>query len=422
MAESSSQSNPASGSSAEKEHRFVVQSVEEAVKRIRQELGAEAVVTRVNHLPPLPSGKNRGAARLEIFARLPSGEDGSAVSADTDQEDETEETVETSGDEDQSESDGPSDQVEQAGGDEELNPAEALLREEEISGEPMVQKVERSEHNEGGSPAPETRSRPAAPPRAAPASGAVRLRQLLERGGLPPTVLARFEGDPVWNTIAQLPLHQAIPQTLRLLHRIFSEKQRRAGSNRTVFLGTPGTGKTTLLSKYVSRDVLTLERRPQVVRAELDGPNFAEGLQLQCELLRVPCFRSPEDLWDYGANEPVYWDLPGITLRGETDFSAWSDWLDEQRIDTRIFVLHAGYEESLLKRSLQVATRLGATHLAFTHLDEVERWGKLWYFVMHPGFSISPSSRGADFNQGLIPDFWESLIQNSFPGTAPFQD
>jgi flagellar biosynthesis protein FlhF len=77
----------------------------------------------------------------------------------------------------------------------------------------------------------------------------------------------------------------------------------------------------------------------------------------------------------------VYFDLPGISPRRITDNAAIADFLDREQITERVLVLNAAYDRASLRDAYAAGRDLGATHLVFTHLDEVPQWGKLWDYL-----------------------------------------
>jgi flagellar biosynthesis protein FlhF len=73
--------------------------------------------------------------------------------------------------------------------------------------------------------------------------------------------------------------------------------------------------------------------------------------------------------------------------------------LDSEQITERVLVLNGAYDRPSLRDAYSAGKDLGATHLAFTHLDEVTQWGKLWDYLfdedLEPLFlSTGPSLTG----------------------------
>ena len=92
--------------------------------------------------------------------------------------------------------------------------------------------------------------------------------------------------------------------------------------------------------------------------------------------------------------EILFVDLPG------------ADWSDSTAIDhlaTQLWllppsqihlVLNAAYEVPLLFAQVRAFSSLPITDLSFTHLDEENRWGKLWNLVLGTNYSVRFFSGG----------------------------
>ena len=90
------------------------------------------------------------------------------------------------------------------------------------------------------------------------------------------------------------------------------------------------------------------------------------------------------------------------------------DTLDRLQVGSRILVVNAAYDADLIADALLTGTRLGATHVVYTHLDELRRWGKLWRFV----FNRSPSplflSNGPSLAGEMEDDPVAALLEKTF--------
>lgn len=153
------------------------------------------------------------------------------------------------------------------------------------------------------------------------------------------------------------------------------------GADIHIFIGPPGSGKTTALCKWLAQAVL-VEGRPATVW-RLDGltANTAESLSVYAEILGVPVERF---LPESGAIPPglLFIDLPGVSAG---DSAA----LEDLRGRVAAFgpaqvhlVLNAAYESAVLLAQARAFGNLGVNDLIATHLDEEPRWGKLWNWVM----------------------------------------
>ena len=77
-----------------------------------------------------------------------------------------------------------------------------------------------------------------------------------------------------------------------------------------MFIGPPGSGKTTALCKWLTAAVLREEHRVRVWRLDGEIANTSEFLSLHCEMMGVPV----ERFWDepVAAADLLFVDLPGV--------------------------------------------------------------------------------------------------------------
>jgi flagellar biosynthesis protein FlhF len=232
-----------------------------------------------------------------------------------------------------------------------------------------------------------------------PPTATLGLTGLLRRSGLSEPALNRLQSAAQWTELAALPLHRALAETSRLLRAQADTRPTRAPISRAAFIGTSGVGRTTSLCKWISSEVFRRARRGHVVSVEFDRPNPLGPLPVYSEALGVPLAHFP---CETGAAVPggfVYFDLPAFSSRRPADNAALAAWLDRERIEERVLVLNAAYDRPSLRDAHAAGRDLGATHLVFTHLDEVPQWGKLWDYLfdeaLEPLFlSTGPSLTG----------------------------
>ena len=363
----------------EVEHRFLVNSAEEAVRTIRTRLGETAQVTSVRRVERNGlTGLFRGA-QLEVIARVPathgtvSGE-GLALPAPA------------------------VDHIPITPWDN-----EAVLSDRQQDALPVAATPE------ANVPFPRPESRPSAVP-----MENSRMSGLLHRTGMSDLLLARLQSSPAWSHIDRLPLPQALMETAALLRREYGAINRPPLSSRIAFVGIAGAGSTSALCKHLARCVFSLGQPAAVYRLATDRPNPIDGLAAICELWGVPLLRSEEEMPAVREGTRLYVDVPGLSEgpdRGEEAKIAVQ--LDKIAVGSRVFVLNAAYEPALLKGLCRRAELLGCRHLGFTHLDELVHWGKMWEFLLHRDLSTEFYSLGA----GLPGDFTEEVLEGTLGKT-----
>jgi flagellar biosynthesis protein FlhF len=232
------------------------------------------------------------------------------------------------------------------------------------------------------------------------------LPSLLRRAGVSDIAIGRLQSDPSWPEMLALPLHRALVEVgLRLKMQADVRSGGRA-LNRAAFLSTPGSGRTTALCKWLGVEVFKNGRSGRVVVAEFDRPNPVGSLPMFCEALGVPFGRFPAYSRPAGESGFVYFDMPAISLSDSAENAQIGDFLARERIDQRVLVLNLAYDHATLRAAYAAGRTLGATHVVFTHLDEVLQWGRIWEYLCDGGLeplflSTGPSLTG-DCNEDVL--------------------
>ena len=159
-----------------------------------------------------------------------------------------------------------------------------------------------------------------------------------------------------------------------------------------VFVGPPGSGKTTVLCKWMTMSVLTEERSARVWRLDGLTANTSEFLTLHCEMLGVRADRfwsipdAPADL--------LFVDLPGVETGDTQALGSVRDQLAALPQPHVHLVLNATCESSILFEQYRAFAPLAPEDVIFTHLDEERHRVKLWNFVLGTNCSLSFLSAG----------------------------
>jgi flagellar biosynthesis protein FlhF len=250
--------------------------------------------------------------------------------------------------------------------------------------------------------------------RRAPLS-ALGLTGLLRRSGISEAALNRLQSGANWNELNTLPLHRALAETSRLLRAQVDVRSARAPLSRAAFLGGPGVGRTTALCKWISQEVFRRARIGHVISVEFDRANPLGPLPVFAEALGVPLAHFPCGTQPAVTGGFVYFDLPGISHRRPADNAPLHAFLEREKITERVLVLNAAYDRASLRDGYAAGRDLGATHLVFTHLDEVPQWGKLWDYLFDEALEPLFLSTGASLTGDCEEDVPGAIVRRTLP-------
>jgi len=248
------------------------------------------------------------------------------------------------------------------------------------------------------------------------------LPQLLKRSGFSEGMLQRLAANPAFADSAVQPLHRGLAEVGQQLRKLASARKPRPLPARSAFLGTSGVGRTTALCKWLGKEVFSRQRVGRVLKAEFDRPNPAEGLTVFCEALGLtveyyaPDNAAAPETFGGPAGEFLYADLPGLSLRSAEDNTQLRKFLDREKFAGRVLVLNAAYDLSLMRRAYAAGVDLGCTHVVFTHLDEVEHWGRLWDFLIEGQLSPLFLATGPSLAGDCEENVFEAVLRKTLPG------
>jgi flagellar biosynthesis GTPase FlhF len=167
-----------------------------------------------------------------------------------------------------------------------------------------------------------------------------------------------------------------------------------------VLVGAHGSGKSTVLCKWMTHAVL-LEPFPVRV-LKLDGrtANTADFVNFHCEAMGVKLERSiPKNT---PAEHVVFVDLPGINWRDPGSLQELFKLASELPNAELHLVLNAAYDTNVILAQVRAFSSLPIADLIFTHLDEETRWAKLWNFVLGTKFTVRFLSTGQNIPSGFL--------------------
>jgi flagellar biosynthesis protein FlhF len=344
-------------------YKFTVKSTEEAVTLIREKLGPNARVLSVRGVEPTGLKKLFSSPRLEVIAQV-----------------------------------GPVPATERATENASTHAFNA------VSSEPAAP-VDFA--------APPTETTPRS--RLTPLPSSLGLTGLLRRSGITETALNRLQAGANWNELNNLPLHRALAETSRLLRSQVEARTARPPLSRAAFLGSAGVGRTTALCKWLAQDIFRRARLGHVVSVEFDRPNPLGPLPVFSEALGVPLAHFPCETRAAVPGGFVYFDLPSISVRRPADNAPLAAFLDREQITERVLVLNAAYDRPSLRDAYAAGRDVGATHLVFTHLDEVPQWGKLWDYLFDEDIEPLFLATGPSLTSDCEEDVPGAIVRRTLP-------
>ena len=241
------------------------------------------------------------------------------------------------------------------------------------------------------------------------------LSPLLRRSGFSESIISLLERSATWAELQALPLHRALVETGRYMQNVVSVRPPSEPLSRAAFIGLAGSGRTTALCKWLSTEVSRRARLGHVVTAEFDTPVSRGPLPVFCEALGVPLAHYPASTRPATPGGFVYFDLPGLSLRDPAANVPLADFLDREQIEQRVLVLNAAYGHSALRAGYARGRELGATHVVFTHLDEVAQWGGLWDYLIDGDLEPLFLTTGPSLTGECEEDVFDALTRRTLP-------
>ena len=238
---------------------------------------------------------------------------------------------------------------------------------------------------------------------------------LLRASGLDETLIDRVRAETPGLDWENTPLPEALAHLVAWLRKNYDRVSRRPAGPRRVYLGTCGVGKTTALCKAVALDVFVHGRKPAILKLDGDQPNASDGLAAFSDVLGAPLLRSAGEVEEFDRASLLYVDVPGVGLDAHAEHKHLAGMLDALRVDTRILVVNAASESEVIADSIEMGRACGATHVVFTHVDEVRRPGKLWRFVLQSGLRPLFLSAGPSPAGEIEEDVFGALLARTFP-------
>lgn len=238
---------------------------------------------------------------------------------------------------------------------------------------------------------------------------------VLMKSGFSKEILAKLKLSPAFPSIENQPLAEGLAEVTHWLQSSYKKVSQVEATDRIVFLGTAGSGKTTALCKFLASHVFIQNKKAQVLKLENDTPNSDDALRVFCDFLNVPFLRDPVDLDDIDPEVPLIIDTPGFSLNDDNEWALIARKLKDLNVDTRVLVLNAAYDTNLIKQIFNLGSRMAASHVAYTHLDELQNYSKLWEFVLNGQLPTLFLSYGQNITSDYTNNVLDFLINKTFP-------
>lgn len=240
----------------------------------------------------------------------------------------------------------------------------------------------------------------------------VKIRQLFEDAGFSETIETTAASLPQWQAWGKMPIAQALQSVKKWLINCYTALPKDPLMQRVAFIGPTGSGSTTALGKFLAKNYFNLPG-VQVLKLDREETNSDESLINFCELFGIPFAKDPIDLPYVDFDKHLWIDVPGIPLK-QALWDQVKSRLDALSVDTRILVVHSGYDKDCLHKLGHLAQSMGVTHLIFSHWDEVDSALQLWPFLLKQGLPVLGLSDGGDLTGHWKSDVLASLLEKTF--------
>jgi flagellar biosynthesis protein FlhF len=182
-----------------------------------------------------------------------------------------------------------------------------------------------------------------------------------------------------------------------------------------VLIGPAGSGKTTVLCKWLTQTALVEGRLARVWRLDGATANTAEFLSVHGEALNAAVERCWTSDGRALSEDIGFIDLPGVNWRDPLAIRELSGHLIRLGSPHIHLVLNGAYDIKVLLAQTRAFAVLPLEDLIISHLDEEAHWGKLWNLTLGAGLSIRHLSAG----QNIPGEFWvataERILACQFP-------
>ncbi|MGC8887711.1 MAG: hypothetical protein ACP5MG_11205 [Verrucomicrobiia bacterium] len=199
------------------------------------------------------------------------------------------------------------------------------------------------------------------------------------------------------------------------LKRFFNGKQtEQLPEGVHIFIGSPGCGKSTFLCKLLSRIVFAQSSPARVIQMDAVTANTSELPALYCEILGIPFTRNFISDVDFEKGY-VFVDLPGVDWQNRVAIEKLSQVLAEFRNPHIHLVLNLCYDTRLLIAQARAFSSINISDLVFTHIDEGALLGKIFNLVLGTNYTVGFLSGGQNIPGEIYSNNFDVISQRLFP-------
>lgn len=180
-----------------------------------------------------------------------------------------------------------------------------------------------------------------------------------------------------------------------------------------VFVGVPGSGKSTVLCKMLAQTSLVEGQPATVYQLDSHVANPSPQTSVYAEIVGAQLERTLPLQFER-REESVFIDLPGIPLHNQSALDRAREIISGFGVPEIHLVLNAAYETQHLLEQIRFFSSLGTTDLIVTHLDEESRWGKLWNLVLGTNYSLRSFCDGQNIPGDIHPASPDLLLARQF--------
>ena len=370
-------------------HTFIADSANEAVERIRAELGTSAVVLSVRKLPRNGLDRFLKHDQIEVLARVEEPAEPAPVL--TDPLTELREEIRQLRQQVAANSEGGRASSRAGGGT-----SRAAERQIPIS---VQSSTSPNRPDFKGTPDPAADRKPAG------------IAHLLGQTGLLPAY-AEYIAQEIPSAEA---ISEQIERASDLLRRRWRGEPHRTEAAVHVFVGVPGSGKSTVLCKMLAQSALVEGQPATVYQLDSHIANVSSLPSVYAEIVGAQFVRCIPMQFER-REESVYIDLPGVALHNSRALEQLKDLIASFGVPEVHLVLNGAYESAHLLEQTRFFSSLGITDLIVSHLDEETRWGKIWNLLFGTNYSVRSFACGQNIPGEFHPANPDLILARQFRG------